>query len=217
MVVQTHHALGDGSSLLQMLVDLCGGGVGTSVVMPRRSTVKRSGWSIFWLLKMLWLCLTAFYHCVVFPLVGPDDYKTGIQQLGDESKGIARISTTRLELTLNSMKAPGYTVNDILTAAIAGALRRYMETDPERKGDWKLPKPSGPFHCLMPLNLRGLSATKRIEEGNKISILTVPCPIGVASTKQRLQEVASTMRTLKESPEPFLNLWINTLAFRWFR
>jgi hypothetical protein len=213
MVVQTHHALGDGSSLLQMLVDLCGSE--SSVVMPISSRVNNSSkWSLVSVLRFLYLCMTAFYHCVIFPVVGRDDTQTQIQRLDLAAE--SRVHIVAMELPLSSLKMHGYSVNDILTAAIVGALRRYLDSFPEHPSVNTSSPTSSSFHALMPINLRGLSASKRIQEGNKISILTVPCPIDKGSVGGRLADVARTMRDLKASPEAHMNLWINTQAFKWF-
>ncbi len=85
----------------------------------------------------------------------------------------------------------GATVNDVLVAAMAGALRRYVETrgdDPEGKE----------IRAMVPVDIRGPEDTKLT---NRFALVYLPLPIGVADPIDRLFETKRNMDAIKQSPE----------------
>ena len=87
------------------------------------------------------------------------------------------------------------TVNDVMLAAIAGALRRYLQ----RRGG-----------VVDGLTLHaGLSVSGRAPDaepglGNQVGALLVPLPVGLADPLERLAEVKQRMDELKGSPDASL-------------
>jgi diacylglycerol O-acyltransferase / wax synthase len=87
-------------------------------------------------------------------------------------------------------KAHGATVNDVLLAAVAGALRRHAERAGERPRDLK---------AMVPVNVRAEDAG---ELGNRITFMFVELPVSVDDPRVRLELVADDTRARKESGVP---------------
>jgi WS/DGAT/MGAT family acyltransferase len=84
------------------------------------------------------------------------------------------------------------TVNDVLMAALAGALRtRILEagSEPER------------LHALVPLNLRPLDAPVPAELGNHFGLVLADLPVELDDSVDRLWEVNRAMGAIKRSDE----------------
>ncbi len=112
--------------------------------------------------------------------------------------GLKRVTWSR-PLPLAQIKeigrATGSTVNDVLVAAISGALRRDMAA---RGADTSL----SDLRAMVPVNLRQPSA--KLTMGNEFSLLYLDLPVSLAAPAARLHAVRRRMQLLKQSPEPFL-------------
>ncbi len=85
----------------------------------------------------------------------------------------------------------GATVNDVLVAAMAGALRRYVEA----RGD----NPDGKtVRAMVPVDIRGPQDTKLT---NRFALVYLPLPIGIADPIDRLFATKRHMDAIKQSPE----------------
>lgn len=85
----------------------------------------------------------------------------------------------------------GATVNDVLVAAMAGALRRYVEArgeDPDGKQ----------VRAMVPVDVRRPEDTKLT---NRFALVYLPLPIGIARPLDRLYETKRHMDAIKRSPE----------------
>ena len=82
------------------------------------------------------------------------------------------------------------TVNDVVLAAVAGALRRHAERRGESPRDLKV---------MIPVNVRG-DATGEL--GNRITFMFVELPASLASPLDRLYQVNLATRARKESGVP---------------
>jgi diacylglycerol O-acyltransferase / wax synthase len=92
-------------------------------------------------------------------------------------------------------KALGASINDVLLATAAGALRDYLE----RKGD----KTEGiELRAVVPVNLRPVE--KAHELGNQFGLVFVDLPVGVEAPLERLELVRSRMSALKGSSQPIV-------------
>jgi len=97
-------------------------------------------------------------------------------------------------LPLDEVKAVGQafacTVNDVLLATAAGALRRYLINH----GD----DPDGiTIRATVPVNLRPLEHAKKL--GNHFGLVFLELPIGEANPLARLTRVVESMREIKQS------------------
>jgi WS/DGAT/MGAT family acyltransferase len=89
-------------------------------------------------------------------------------------------------------QATGATVNDVLVAVTTGALRRYLKA----KGT-----PTDEVRAMVPFNLRPLDEPLPRELGNRFGLVYLDLPVGLRSSRQRLDEVHRRMEGIKDSPE----------------
>lgn len=106
------------------------------------------------------------------------------------SKRVAWATPLQLEEVKAVGRACGCTVNDVLMAAAAGALRSYMI---ERGDD-----PDGlTLRATVPVNLRPLEHAKKL--GNHFGLVFLDLPVGEDNPLCRLERVADCMCNLKNS------------------
>ena len=92
-------------------------------------------------------------------------------------------------------KAHGCSINDVLLATAAGALRDYLE----RQGD----KSDGvEIRAVVPVNLRPIE--KASDLGNQFGLVFVELPIGVEDPMERMFLVKERMNALKGSSQPIV-------------
>jgi diacylglycerol O-acyltransferase / wax synthase len=84
------------------------------------------------------------------------------------------------------------TVNDVLMAALSGALRHYLlERD----------APVREIQAMVPFNLRPLDEPVPRDLGNRFGLVFLPLPVGVSGSLRRLIEVHKRMGEIKRSRE----------------
>ena len=88
--------------------------------------------------------------------------------------------------------AQGATVNDVLVAAVTGALRTYLA---ER--DSLVDK----LHAFVPFNLRPLDQPLPRHLGNRFGLVRLEIPVAIENPRERLKEVHRRMIEIKGSPE----------------
>jgi WS/DGAT/MGAT family acyltransferase len=110
--------------------------------------------------------------------------------------GVARRVTWSERIPLDDLKAIGHatgtTVNDVLTAAMTGALRRYLLGRDSLVDEIRM---------TVPYNLRPLDEPLPRELGNKFGLVFLPLPVGVSGAYRRLREVHERMNEIKASRE----------------
>lgn len=82
------------------------------------------------------------------------------------------------------------TVNDVLLAAVSGALRHYLQ----RRGG-----AVSEIQAIVPFNLRPLDEPVPRELGNRFGLVFLPLPVGVSGSYRRLVEVHRRMDRIKHS------------------
>ena len=82
------------------------------------------------------------------------------------------------------------TVNDVLLAALSGALRHYLQ----RRG-----APTREIQAMVPFNLRPLDEPVPRDLGNRFGLVFLPLPVGVSGSYRRLTEVHKRMDEVKRS------------------
>ena len=90
-------------------------------------------------------------------------------------------------------RAHGGTVNDVVLAVVAGALRSWLLT----RGETVVP--ASTIRAMVPVSIR--SAARRGEMGNRVSSYFVDLPVGTADPLARLHAVTSAMAAHKASAE----------------
>jgi WS/DGAT/MGAT family acyltransferase len=127
---------------------------------------------------------------LLYALSLPDDPPSMLRGRLGVSKRVAWAEPLELEEVKAVGRACGCTVNDVLMAAAAGALREYMRERGETLEGMKL-------RATVPVNLRPLEHAKKL--GNHFGLVFLDLPVGEANPVRRLERVADCMRQLKNS------------------
>jgi diacylglycerol O-acyltransferase / wax synthase len=96
-------------------------------------------------------------------------------------------------------RATGAKVNDVLLSSVAGGLRRYLIDGGE-------PVAGVEFGAVIPVNIR--PPDEALELGNRIGVVFLRLPLGIANPAERLAEVQRRMDRLKISGEALVALTI---------
>jgi diacylglycerol O-acyltransferase / wax synthase len=88
--------------------------------------------------------------------------------------------------------AGGGTVNDVVLAAVAGALGRYLRARGHATADLEL-------KAMVPISVR--TSDEHGDPGNRVSAMYAPLPVGVEDPAERLRAVSESMGDLKESKQ----------------
>ncbi len=225
IVSRIHHAVGDGIALMKVMLGLADDGEDerpaahgehheegflSSLMSPFAGAAGLS-------LKLTQLALKEGLALATNPLRAARLVKTGAGVAGElawllampsdsetrfkgKPHGAKRVAWTK-PLRLHEVKAASaaldVSINDILLACVAGALRAYLED----KGD----ESTGvEVRALVPINLRPPGAEHEL--GNRFGIIAVELPVGAADPLERLAEVRRRMLKLKNSYEPPVTL-----------
>lgn len=110
---------------------------------------------------------------------------------------VARRTAWSQPLPLDQVKAvgraTGATVNDVILASVAGALRRYMQGRGQSVDGIDV-------RAMVPVDIR--SAEEALEKlGNHFGLVVLALPVGVADPLGRLHELKRRMDQLKHTPE----------------
>jgi WS/DGAT/MGAT family acyltransferase len=108
--------------------------------------------------------------------------------------GVAREIRSRL----------GGTLNDVVLAVVAGAVRRFLE-------DRHAAVSGLDFRVLVPVSLRPRGATEAAT-GNQVSLLVAPIPIDERDPRERLRRIAATTADLKSSRQPLVTPAVAKIA-----
>jgi diacylglycerol O-acyltransferase / wax synthase len=87
----------------------------------------------------------------------------------------------------------GGTVNDVILATIATALRGYLQEHGVQPDGMEL-------RAMVPVNVRAASEGGAL--GNRISMMAAPLPVGIHDPLERLRQVRAAMGALKGSGQP---------------
>lgn len=125
-----------------------------------------------------------------------DDPVTCLRGPLGTTKQVAWAEPLSLDNVIVVSKVLGCTVNDVLLAAVTGALRAYLAARGEPV-DRELT-----IRAAVPVNLRPQDQAHQL--GNKFGLVLLDLPIGVSDPLERLQEVHRGMEQLKESYQALL-------------
>lgn len=99
----------------------------------------------------------------------------------------------------------GATINDVLLAAVSGAINTYARDHGADPVD---------LITMVPVNVRDFSRPLPRELGNKFALVYLKLPTGVSQPMQRVAECKSRMDSIKASPEALLTFGLNSLIGR---
>jgi diacylglycerol O-acyltransferase / wax synthase len=113
--------------------------------------------------------------------------------------GTSKRAAWSAPIPLDEVKAVGKanhaTVNDVLVAVVAGAIRRYLLDRGESIAGIEI-------NAMVPVNLRPPGEADLL--GNRFGLIYLGLPVGTADPGERLLIVKEQMDDLKASPEPFV-------------
>lgn len=206
MYVRLHHSLADGIALTQVLLsltdatpdaavdavpDLSAGAAGERTPASRppavRLTVARG--------LAQGAGMAARVPGILVKLLVTTTPSTALTGVASRSKLVVWSDAIPLEGIKAVARATDSTVNDVLVAALGGALRRYQLLHDETAVD---------VPTMIPVNLRRAGQPLRAALGNRFSVvlLTLPCALPTAAA--RLAETKRRMDRIKGSPEPLV-------------
>lgn len=125
-------------------------------------------------------------------LAKPNDPITPLKGKLGVAKRVAVSRPVTLAATKEICVALGCKVNDVLVAAMAGGLRRYLaERETEVEGL--------DLNAVVPINLR--SPGRELDLGNVFGLVFLGMPVGLADPLERLRTIKERMDALKASGE----------------
>jgi WS/DGAT/MGAT family acyltransferase len=129
----------------------------------------------------------------------PDDPPTLFKAPLGVSKRCAWAEPLGLEEVKTVGRALGCTVNDVLMASAAGALRSYLIDVGEDVDGLTI-------RATVPVNLRPLEHAKKL--GNHFGLVFLDLPIGEANPLKRLEHVAANMEQIKASRQAVMTFGV---------
>jgi WS/DGAT/MGAT family acyltransferase len=123
-------------------------------------------------------------------LLTPADAATAIKGDPGISRRVAWTPALPLGQVKDIARTHGATVNDVLLAAVSGAIRHYLQD---------VGSPVGEIQAMVPFNLRPLDQPVPRELGNKFGLVFLPLPVGTSGSYRRLVEVRRRMNEIKAS------------------
>ncbi|HEX2893766.1 MAG TPA: wax ester/triacylglycerol synthase family O-acyltransferase [Marmoricola sp.] len=125
----------------------------------------------------------------------PADRHTALRGPAGTEKAVVWSEPIPLARIKRAGHAAGATVNDVLLAAVAGALRTHLV---------RRRSPVHDIRAIVPFNLRPLDRPLPAELGNKFGLVFLPLPLRTARRVDRLREMSRRMTAIKHSAEGFV-------------
>ena len=120
------------------------------------------------------------------------DARTALRGRLGTTKRVAWTGRLDLALVKATARAQSASVNDVLLAAVCGALRRHLL---EHGGQARA------IRTLVPFNLRPLEEPIPRDLGNRFGLVFLTLPVDVGGRRERLQELSRRMAAIKGSRE----------------
>ena len=215
LVVRMHHCYADGVALMRVLLAITEGGSS----LPKRRAAAAGGWEgwLPWLEPLAKAGAGILFEVLLHPGKALDYVQAGASALAEAARLLAMSPEpkTRFRGALGTSKrvawcdplplarvkalgkALGCTVNDVLLAAAAGALRAYLASHRD-------PVQGLEIRVVVPVNLRPADSEEPL--GNEFGLVFLQLPLGVANPIARVHAVRTRMQALRNSPQPVLML-----------
>lgn len=220
VIVRIHHCIADGLALVQVLLSMTdvsedGEAAGAAsaaaslaerVLKPAHNLIREGLHLGHELIEEAWDLVEHPTHLVDLAKQGldaglelahigllPPDPITTLKGALSGRKRVAWAEALELDRVKATAHALSGTVNDVLLASVAGALRQYLvETGARIAAD---------IHAAVPFNLRPLHQPLQ-SLGNQFGLVVVNLPVGQEDPRARYQAVRDAMRQLKASAQP---------------
>jgi diacylglycerol O-acyltransferase / wax synthase len=129
----------------------------------------------------------------------PNDTPTKLKGKPGTAKAVAWNKPLPLEEVKAVSKALNCSINDVLLACVAGALRNYLlQHEPVAKDT--------EMRAMVPVNLRPLKDAYKL--GNKFGLVPLTLPVGMINPIARVLEVKRRMNELKTGYQAFLSFGV---------
>ena len=225
IVARIHHAIADGIALIGVLLSLTDGYAGATANPAKHASDETKEGS--WLdliapvidvvgegLRLSGNLLRGSQEAVARPadtlkegsgiatelaylLLMPNDSPTRFKGQPSGTKRVAWTDPISLPEVKAVSHALGCSVNDMLLAAVTGALNGYLaEKGDETKGV--------EIRALVPVNLRSPGSEREL--GNRFGVVALELPVGLENPLARVHEIHRRMEALKSSYEPAVTL-----------
>jgi len=125
-------------------------------------------------------------------LFTPDDADSVLRGNLGATRSVAWSKPLSLKEINRVAHAQGATVNDVLLAAVSGALRGHLIAGGEQPHE---------IRTFVPFNLRPLDRPVPRELGNHFGLVFLTLPVDRSSRRERLRELKRRMDEIKHSPE----------------
>jgi len=219
LVLRMHHCIADGIALARVMLEItddaapAAGRPGVEVRVPAvhglpnpLAPLARTGWSVASSLahegtellvhprRLTDLAGEAIAgtRALARFMLARDDPQTAIHgELGAVER-MAWSDPVPLAQVKALAHASGATVNDVLVAAVAGALGRYLAQRDVAPGE---------ITAMVPFNLRPLDTPLPPQLGNRFGLVLLDLPISGADPAQRLHDIRNRMTAIKRSRE----------------
>ena len=192
VVVRLHHAIGDGAALVRLLLAVADEPPADAAPREPRPMIQPRDFASH---------KVATARTVGHLLAMPADPPTSLRGKLGTDKRVGWSGPISLDRLAAVAHAAGATANDVLLAALAGALGRTLEERGETPADVTV-------HALVPVNLRTDGAEAATTLGNGFGLVYAPLPLGTIDPVDRLRFIAGKMAELKKSPEAAVSLVI---------
>jgi WS/DGAT/MGAT family acyltransferase len=125
-------------------------------------------------------------------LAAPPDSRTVLREPLHGTRRVAWSTPFPLDRIRAAGRRAGGTINDVLVAAVTGALRTELVRHDDVPDD---------LHIMVPFNLRPLDEELPRELGNDFALILLSLPVGLEDRDERLREVKMRMDAIKDSHE----------------
>jgi diacylglycerol O-acyltransferase len=204
LLVRVHHCMGDGFALLDLLLRVADPDGqpehGAARHLPRHAR-RRALTKALALLRETPRGLVDLGHLVSLPF----DRPSRLRRKPAGERRVAASNGVPLTRVKALAHAYGATVNDVLLAALAGALGRYLAL----RGD-----SASAFRAIVPVNLRPHSEPIDEQHGNWFGLVYVDLPLAEPDREARLGRIRQSVARIKASHEPGLSLALMNLLGR---
>lgn len=220
LVFRMHHAIADGIALSRVLLSLTDdpGAATVEIAEP----TDESGPSLLGVLDGAWHeaiglathpqralhlaeSVMSDASALAKLLLISSDHDTALRGSASGEKDVVWSDPIPLERIKDAGHRAGATVNDVLLAAVSGALRTHLV---------RRRSPVHDIRAIVPFNLRPLDKPLPAELGNKFGLVYLSLPLTKARRDERLREMSRRMDAIKHSAEGFVAFGILELIGR---
>ncbi len=198
VVMRVHHSLADGVSLMDLISGMTEIADGAPLVTPAHAS-PREDLNAGVLLRRAPSVLADALQMLFMRR----DRPSRIKGRPGRHKSVAWSDALSLEATRDMAHRHGATVNDVMLAVIAGALRHHLQA----QGQTRI---AAPVRTVIPMNMRPRGDAHLL--GNQFGLVGLELPVHVAEPLKRLHAVRDGMNALKRGFQGQLALALVRLA-----